>query len=143
MIPMPRFRAMSVAQPYDLSRAVEMCGIYYRGEAFLAAHKNKEAAAEFQRILDHPGIRSVSPYFALAHLGIARALRAQGDVAGARAEYGKFFELWKAADPDLPILLEARQGSGGVCKICGAASVLRLLFALRSDLPRCAPALLV
>jgi DNA-binding winged helix-turn-helix (wHTH) protein/tetratricopeptide (TPR) repeat protein len=99
---------MRIVAPYDLNRPLEMSCIYYRAEAFQAAHKYREAAAEYQRVIDHWFLRPVSLYIALSHLGVARARRADGDREGARAEYKTFFELWKDADPDIPILHQAR-----------------------------------
>ena len=66
------------------------------------------AAAEFQRVIDHPGIVQTHPVGALARLGLARAYAVQGDAAKARAAFNDFFTLWKDADPDIPILKEAK-----------------------------------
>jgi eukaryotic-like serine/threonine-protein kinase len=82
--------------------------VYVRGEAYLAAHQGKEAAAEFQKILDHRGIVLNSPIGALAHLQIGRAYVMQGDTAKAKAAYQDFLTLWKNADPDIPILIAAK-----------------------------------
>jgi DNA-binding winged helix-turn-helix (wHTH) protein/tetratricopeptide (TPR) repeat protein len=82
--------------------------VYLRGEAYLAAHKGSEAAGEFQKIIDHRGIVGTSPFGALAHLGLARSYFMQGDTAKARSAYQDFFTLWKDADPDLPILQQAK-----------------------------------
>jgi ATP/maltotriose-dependent transcriptional regulator MalT len=79
-----------------------------RGEAYLAAHKGNEAAAEFQKILNHRGVVTNEPIAALAVLGIARARTARGDTAKARTAYQDFFTFWKDADPDIPILKEAK-----------------------------------
>ena len=79
-----------------------------RGQAYLAANKGVEAAAEFQRILDHRGIVINEPIGALAHLGLARAYVMQGDTARARSAYQDFITLWKDADPDIPILKQAK-----------------------------------
>ena len=79
-----------------------------RGEAYLAAHEGSEAAGEFQKILDHRGIVVNEPIGALAHLGLARAYALQGDTAKAQAAYQDFLTLWKDADPDIPILKEAK-----------------------------------
>jgi eukaryotic-like serine/threonine-protein kinase len=82
--------------------------IYVRGEAYLAAHQGREAAVEFQKILDHRGIVLNEPIGALAHLQLARAYSLQGDTSKARAAYQDFLTLWKDADPDIPILREAK-----------------------------------
>jgi serine/threonine protein kinase len=85
-----------------------MYPVYVRGEAYLAAHQGSEAAAEFQKILDHSGIVVNSLIGALAHLGLARAFAQQGDTSQARAAYQDFFTLWKDADPGIPVLLAAK-----------------------------------
>jgi DNA-binding winged helix-turn-helix (wHTH) protein len=106
---------LRVASPYELGLPASgfynwpnLYPVYVRGEAYLAAHQGKEAAAEFQKILDHPGIVLNEPIGALAHLGLGRAYAMQGDTAKARAAYQDFLTLWKDADPDIPILLEAK-----------------------------------
>jgi tetratricopeptide (TPR) repeat protein len=81
---------------------------YERGEAHLAAGQGSAAAAAFQQILDHPGlVRNCLPG-ALAHLQIGRAYAMQGDTAKAKAAYQDFLALWKDADPDIPILKQAK-----------------------------------
>jgi eukaryotic-like serine/threonine-protein kinase len=82
--------------------------VYVRGESYLAAHQGSEAAAEFQKILDHRGIVLNEPIGALAHLQIGRAYALQGDTAKANAAYQDFLTLWKDADPDIPILIAAK-----------------------------------
>jgi tetratricopeptide (TPR) repeat protein len=82
--------------------------VYVRGEAYLAAHRGREAAAEFQKILDHRGIVLNEPIGALAHLQLGRAYTLQNDTAKARAAYQDFLALWKDADPDIPIFKEAK-----------------------------------
>ena len=82
--------------------------VYVRGEAYLAAHQGSEAAAEFQKILDHCGIVLNEPIGALAHLGLARSYALQGDTAKARSAYQDFLALWKDADPGIPILIAAK-----------------------------------
>jgi eukaryotic-like serine/threonine-protein kinase len=74
----------------------------------LASGNSKDAGAEFQRILDCPGITVNSPVGSLARLGLARALAASDDVAKARTTYQDFFALWKDADPDIPVLKQAK-----------------------------------
>ena len=85
-----------------------MYPVYVRGEAYLAARKGREAAAEFQKILAHPGVVLNQPIGALAHLGLARAYVSQGDTAKAKAAYQNFLALWKNADPDIPVLKQAQ-----------------------------------
>jgi hypothetical protein len=69
----------------------------------------KEAAAEFQSIIDHPGSDYLAPAHSLAHLGLARAAVINGDTAAARKSYQDFFAVWKDADSDLPVLVQARK----------------------------------
>ena len=82
--------------------------MYVRGEAYLAAHEGAEAAAEFQKILDHRGIVVSDPIGALARLQLGRAFALSGDKTKARTAYQDFLTLWKDADPDIPILKEAK-----------------------------------
>lgn len=82
--------------------------MYIRGETHLAAHQGAEAAADFQLILDHPGIVGNFPIGALAHLGLGRAYALQGDAAKAKAAYQDFLTLWKDADPDIPVFQQAK-----------------------------------
>jgi tetratricopeptide (TPR) repeat protein len=93
--------------PYE-SRFVLSPNAYQRGLAYLANHQGKEAATEFQSILDHQGLVGNLPGGALAHLQMARAYDMQGDTAKARAAYQDFLTLWKDADPDIPILKQAK-----------------------------------
>jgi tetratricopeptide (TPR) repeat protein len=103
-------KAVEVLQavlPYELGTGAGL-PIYMRGEAYLAAHQHIEAAAEFQKILDHRGIVVNEPIGALVHLQLGRAHAMQGDTAKARAAYQDFLTLWKDADPDIPILKQAK-----------------------------------
>jgi eukaryotic-like serine/threonine-protein kinase len=81
---------------------------YVRGEALVATRRYSEAAAEFQKILDHRGLVGLDPISALAHLQLGRALILAGDKAKAKAAYQDFLTLWKDADPDIPILKQAK-----------------------------------
>jgi tetratricopeptide (TPR) repeat protein len=81
---------------------------YVRAQAFLALGHGPEAAAEFQKILNHPGLNFADPTGALAYLGIARACLLQGDTAKARAAYQDFLSLWKDADSNIPVLQQAK-----------------------------------
>ena len=85
-----------------------MLPTYLRGQAYLQLHQGKEAAAEFQKILDHPGVVVNQSTGALARLGLARAYAMQGETTKARAAYQDFLTLWKDADPDIPILIQAK-----------------------------------
>lgn len=82
---------------------------WVRGLAYLHAKNGALAAAEFQRIIEHRGWDVLSPLWPLAHLGLARAEILRGDVPKGRWAYQNFFALWKDADADLPILIEARK----------------------------------
>ena len=82
--------------------------VYLRGLAYLQNKQGAEAAAEFQNILDHRGALGPWPYWTLAKLGLGRALTLMGDPARARTAYQDFFTLWKDADPNIPILNQAR-----------------------------------
>ncbi len=81
---------------------------YVRGEAYLRLHRGKEAEAEYQKFVDHWGAVRNFPLGALARLGLARAYAMQGDSAKARIAYQDFLTLWKDADPDIPILKQAK-----------------------------------
>jgi serine/threonine protein kinase/Flp pilus assembly protein TadD len=97
-----------LGQPGDSSFTPSLYPIYVRGEAYLAVHQGREAVAEFQKILDHRGVVVNELIGALAHLQIGRAFALQGDTARALAAYKDFLTLWKDADPDIPILKEAK-----------------------------------
>jgi len=106
---------LRIAAPYELGLPAvgiynwpNLYPVYVRGEAYLAAHKGSDAAAEFQKILDHRGIVVNEPISALAHLQLGRAYATQGDTAKSRAAYRDFLELWRDADPDIPILMQAK-----------------------------------
>jgi serine/threonine protein kinase/tetratricopeptide (TPR) repeat protein len=81
---------------------------YLRGLAYLQNRQGSEAAIEFKKITDHPMISLNSIVAPLAHLGLARSYAASGDNAKARAAYQDFFAIWKDADPDIPILIQAK-----------------------------------
>jgi len=85
-----------------------MYPVYLRGQAYLQMRKGKEAAAEFQKMIEHRGIVLNFPTGALARLGLARAFALEGDKAKASAAYQDFLTLWKDADPDIPILKQAK-----------------------------------
>ena len=99
------------ARPYEFGSGPNACGYsvnYVRGEAYLKSHDGAKAAAEYQKILDHRGVDPVNPLYALSTLGLGRAYALQGDAAKSRTAYQDFFAAWKDADPDVPILKEAR-----------------------------------
>ena len=104
-------RAIEVLQPaaqYELGNAGNMFPIYLRGEACLAAKKGDLAAKQFQTFLEHRGLNLNFVLGSLAHLGLGRAYALQGDTNKARTAYQDFFALWKEADPDIPILKQAK-----------------------------------
>jgi hypothetical protein len=82
--------------------------IYARGLAYSAAHQGTEAAGEFQKIIDSRNIVVSDPIGALAHLQLGRALALSRDKTKAKAAYQEFLTLWKNADPDIPILKQAK-----------------------------------
>ncbi|HEY7097937.1 MAG TPA: protein kinase [Terriglobales bacterium] len=81
---------------------------YIRGMAFLKLGKGSEAAEAFQRVIDLRGVNFLDPVTTFARIGLARAYAVQGDKARSRVEYQNFFALWKDADPNLPVLEEAK-----------------------------------
>jgi eukaryotic-like serine/threonine-protein kinase len=104
---------LEAAAPYELGGPPQfqlgtLYPAYIRGQAYLAAHNGTAAAAEFQKFLDHRGIVINFPLGALAHLGLARAYALSGDTAKAKTAYNDFLTLWKDADPDIPILKQAK-----------------------------------
>jgi serine/threonine protein kinase len=99
---------LEAAGPYDLLFAGQMYSTFVRGQAKLTARDGATAASEFQKILDHRAVVLNSPLGALAHLQLGRAYAMQGDTAKAKAAYQDFLTLWKDADPDIPILKQAK-----------------------------------
>jgi serine/threonine protein kinase/tetratricopeptide (TPR) repeat protein len=97
---------LKVVTTYELMPPLD--AIYVRGTAYLFARKGKEAAGEFEKIINHRGVVVNDPIGALAHLGLARAYGLQSDNAKARMKYQDFLTLWKDADPDIPVLKEAK-----------------------------------
>jgi len=104
---------LAAASPYERSY---IDASYFRGLAYLGLHKGAEAAAEFRKIVDHKGASWgatwVHPnwglYYSLSYLGLARASALAGDGANARKAFQDFLALWKDADPDIPILRQAK-----------------------------------
>jgi tetratricopeptide (TPR) repeat protein len=106
---------LRITAPYELGVSTDcqanwsvMYPVYARGEAYLAARQGREAAAEFQKILANRGLVLNQPTVPLAHLGLARAYVLQGDPSKAKAAYQDILTLWKDADPDIPVLLQAK-----------------------------------
>ncbi len=114
--PLKALELLQPAAPYELgSHRSSFSGLfgnlypsYVRGEAYLAAHRGAEAAAEFRRILEHRGIVVSDPIGALASVQLARAYLMVGDRTRAKFAYGDFLKLWKDADPEIPILKQAQ-----------------------------------
>ncbi len=104
---------LQAASPYELGTTAErillnLYPVYVRGQGYLAAYQGAQAAAEFQKILDHPGVLQNEVILPLAHLGLARARVLSGDKPGARKAYQDFLALWQHADVALPILQQAK-----------------------------------
>jgi eukaryotic-like serine/threonine-protein kinase len=106
--PEPGIATLQAATPYELGTSLGLFPIYVRGLVYLQAKRGAEAAAEFQKIVDHRGIAPVAPEHSLAKLGLGRAYVLIGDSAKARTAYQDFLALWKDADPDVPIFKEAK-----------------------------------
>jgi serine/threonine protein kinase/tetratricopeptide (TPR) repeat protein len=105
-------QAIQLLEPvraYDFGIVLGVSNVYPRGNLYLQQRMGKEAATEFKSIIDRPGIDYLSPAHSLAHLGLARAAVINGDIAAARKSYQDFFALWKDADPDVPVLVQARK----------------------------------
>jgi eukaryotic-like serine/threonine-protein kinase len=113
--PLDAIEHLKTALPYDLAmpgtaffaKFGGLYPVYVRGQAYLEAKRGREAAAEFQRVLDHRGIVLADPIGSLAHLQLGRALLLSGEIR-ARSSYQEFLTLWKDADADIPILQQAR-----------------------------------
>lgn len=102
-------QALTELQAARYEAAGEFWPMYVRGLANLKLGKGAEAVVEFQKIVTSRGYAPMSPLYPLAHLGLARAAVMQGDAAKARKAYGDFFSLWKDADGDIPVLVEAKK----------------------------------
>jgi DNA-binding winged helix-turn-helix (wHTH) protein/tetratricopeptide (TPR) repeat protein len=100
---------LRVVVPYELGFIAALAPVHLRGQAYMMLGSGLEAAAEFERILDHRGSDPFSPCHALAFLGLARACAFAENEAGSRLAYERFLAAWKDADPDVPVLLEARE----------------------------------
>jgi hypothetical protein len=113
--PRQTIKLLEVATPYDLAfpspqfeEGGQLYPVYVRGTAYLLLNQGTEAANEFRKMLDHSGLLVNSPLRALAQLQLGRALVMNSDTPGGRKAYQDFFALWKDADPDIPILKEAK-----------------------------------
>jgi eukaryotic-like serine/threonine-protein kinase len=109
--PSEAVQALHAATPYEFSLTgliPNMFSPYLRGEAYLQSGLGKQAAMEFQKILDHPGLVENAVTGSLARLQLGRAQAMMGDKAAARVSYQNFLSLWKDADPDVPIYRQAK-----------------------------------
>jgi ATP/maltotriose-dependent transcriptional regulator MalT len=114
--PEKALQALEAARPYDLAAAgpafhYHFGGLYpayVRGQAYLAAHRPAEAAEEFQKVLDNRGVVLGDPIAVLSHLQLARAMVVSNNPGKAKAAYEEFFRLWKDADSNLPVLVQAK-----------------------------------
>jgi tetratricopeptide (TPR) repeat protein len=111
--PSDALAALDGITSYELSAPqngalIPMLPVYVRGQAYLAAHQGAEAAAQFQMLVDHPGLVGNTVIASLAYLGLGRAYVLAGDNAKAKTAYEDFLALWKDADPDIPILKQAK-----------------------------------
>lgn len=102
-------RLAESVRAYDRGLVTGLMNNYVRGSLYLEQRRGTEAAAEFKKIIDSPAIEAYSPAHTLAYLGLGRAEAISGDTAAARKSYQDFFALWKDADPDLPVVLQARK----------------------------------
>ncbi|MGA8074169.1 MAG: protein kinase [Candidatus Acidiferrales bacterium] len=96
---------MKSAEPYDRNNSESL---YTRASALLMAGRGADAVQEFQRILNLKNANPQDPFVSFAQLGLARAFTAAGDKEKARAAYQDFFAMWKDADPDVPLLQQAK-----------------------------------
>jgi len=122
-VSIPQIRARITLQRGDSAKTIEQLRpteayqfgyiadgkpVYLRGLAYLHAKQGSQAVTEFQKILDHKAAFGASSYVSMARLGLARGLVLSGDSAKARNAYQDFFTAWKDADPDIPILKQAK-----------------------------------
>jgi DNA-binding winged helix-turn-helix (wHTH) protein/tetratricopeptide (TPR) repeat protein len=127
-VQLPEIQAMIALHSDEPAKSVELLAsaspyeraypdaIYVRGLAYLRMHRGKDAAAEFQKIVDHKGANwgatwiypNWGQYYSLAYLGMARGFALAGDIARAKKAFQDFFELWKDAEPDIPVLEQAK-----------------------------------
>ena len=109
--PAKAIEILQTAKPYELAATALLPNVlppYLRGQAYLQAGKGQQAAAEFQKMINHPGMMLNSVLGPLAHLQLGRARAMMGDKAAARKSYQDFLTLWKDADPDIPIYQQAK-----------------------------------
>jgi tetratricopeptide (TPR) repeat protein len=107
--PQRAIEKLQPTEPYELGFVAALVPLHLRGRALLDLGRGADAAAEFRRILAHRGTEPFSPVYALARVGLARALRLSGDTAGGRAAYAEFLADWADADTDIPVLKEVKR----------------------------------
>lgn len=104
--------AVQTATPYEpgepMDATMALYPVYVDGLAYLTKKNGSEAAAEFQKIIDHRGIVINGPIGALAHLQLGRAYALSGDKNKAKAAYQEFLTLWRDSDPDTPVFMQAK-----------------------------------
>ena len=120
--PLDAVERLQTALPYDFAlpgtaffaKFGSLYPAYVRGQAYLEAQQGREAAAEFQKVLDHRGVVFADPIGALAHLQLGRAYVVSGDMAKAKNAYQDFLTLWQDADADIPVLKQAKAEYAGL-----------------------------
>jgi eukaryotic-like serine/threonine-protein kinase len=103
--PLDAVAVLEPARPYEMANYAVLT---QRAEAYMKAGRGEMAVPEYQKIIANPGIDPVSPLYSLAHLGLARAYALENNQAASRGEYEKFFDTWKNADADVPVMKQAR-----------------------------------
>jgi predicted Zn-dependent protease len=110
--PAKAINLLQATTPYEMGETyytvLSLFPVYEHGEAYLQAYNGAAAVAEFQKIIDHPGVLQNSPLAPLAKLGLARAYALSDDKDKSRTAYQDFLGLWRNADPDIPVLKEAK-----------------------------------
>ena len=101
-------RSLEPAKPYEFGTYADLLPNYLRAMAYLQLRRAGEAATEFRAVLDHRGVAPMATMWEMSQLGLARDCALRGDTAKARAAYQDFLALWKDADPDIPILKQAK-----------------------------------
>ena len=103
--PITAIEELRVAEPFDLA---DLRIPYLRAQAYLASGQGPAAAAEFKKVLDHRGSANIDVMVALSQLGVARSQAISFQTEKAKAAYQDFFATWKDADPDVPVLKQAK-----------------------------------
>jgi tetratricopeptide (TPR) repeat protein len=114
--PAQAIELLKTAEPWEKKMKVGPVSADVRGLAYRALREGKAAEAAFQKRIGSRGLDPFSLGYVLAYLGIGRARALAGDNAGARQAYDEFFTLWKNADPDIPVLVQARAEYGRLAR---------------------------